>query len=299
MPDVQFHRDEWFDIVECSSCGLGFVNPRPTFQEMAKYYPAEFYKYFDDATVHALRYKQEAEYLDGDQPGRTLLDIGCANGDFPRYMIKKGWTVEGVEVSPNARAIADFPVYRQDFASFPHQNPRYDAITAWAVLEHVHDPMSYFRKAASLLKPGGRFVFLVTNFNSSSSRHLFREDPPRHLYFFTQKTVVRYLEHVGLRLERADYDDRIYDMRPVSWLRRWLLGIFLRRPLRFQDIPDNRMEYLARRRLSNYAIGNLSYAATHPLAVLDRITMPLYEQFQLMSRSYGIVTYVATRPLVS
>lgn len=298
MPDVHFHRDEWFDIVECRSCGLGFVNPRPTFDEMAKYYPAEFYGYFDDVSVHQRRYQREAEYLDGVDSDRMLLDIGCANGDFPRFMMKRGWKVEGVEVSPNSRAITDFPVYRQDFASLPQETSRYDAITAWAVFEHVHDPMAYFRKVAALLKPGGRFVFLVTNFNSASSRYLFREDPPRHLYFFTERTVARYLERAGLRLESGHFDDRIYAMRPVSWLRRLLFKSFFRRPLRFKDVPDNRVEYLTRHGLANTAAANLRYVLTHPLTVLDRLTMPLYERLQIMSRTYGIVTYVATRPNV-
>jgi 2-polyprenyl-3-methyl-5-hydroxy-6-metoxy-1,4-benzoquinol methylase len=296
MPDVHFHRDRWFDIVECSSCGLGFVNPRPSFEEMREYYPRQFYNYFDDASLHSLRYEREAEFLDAPGNGKMLLDIGCANGDFPRFMMNRGWKVEGVEVSTNARPISDFTVYRQDFASLPFDSPRYDAITAWAVLEHVHDPAAYFRKAATLLKPGGRFVFLVTNFSSSSSRFLFREDPPRHLYFFAENTVAHYLKRVGLRLERAIHNDRINTMRPVSWLRRLLITTFLRRPLRFQDIPENRVEYLSRRGFANNPIGNLRYLVTHPLTIFDRLSMPVYEKIQLMSRSYGITTYVATRP---
>ena len=158
MPDVHFHRDEWFEIVECVECGLGFVNPRPEFREMEKYYPGEFFAVFEEhAEAHALRYAREADYLRGiTASGRILLDIGCANGDFPRYMKRLGWRVEGVEIGSNANPIADFPVYRTAFSELPLGGPHYDAITAWAVLEHVHDPMAYFIKAGELLKPGGQ-----------------------------------------------------------------------------------------------------------------------------------------------
>jgi 2-polyprenyl-3-methyl-5-hydroxy-6-metoxy-1,4-benzoquinol methylase len=296
MPDIHFHREEWFSIVECASCGLGFVNPRPTYTEMAKYYPAEFYQYFDDVKTHGPRYEHEAAFL-GEAAGEArLLDIGCANGDFPRFMKKRGWQVEGVEVSSNSRSIKDFPVYQQEFASLPFNTARYDAITAWAVLEHVHDPMAYFRKAAELLKPGGRLIFLVTNFKSVSSRSLFQEDPPRHLYFFTEETVKSYLASVGLRFESAHYDNKIYEMRPVGWLRHLVFRYILHKPFRFEDIPDNRIQYLKRHGLDNSFLGNLRYLLSHPFTVFDRLTMPLYEKAQMLARTYGVVIYVATRP---
>ena len=298
MPDVHFHRDEWFEIVECVECGLGFVNPRPEFREMEKYYPGEFFAVFEEhAEAHALRYAREADYLRGiTASGRILLDIGCANGDFPRYMKRLGWRVEGVEIGSNANPIADFPVYRTAFSELPLGGPHYDAITAWAVLEHVHDPMAYFIKAGELLKPGGLFVFLVTNFHSLSSRRLFREDPPRHLYFFTEPTVINYLERGGLELTRADYNGDIFEMRPVGWLRYHLYRFLFRRTLMWRDIPDNRMEFLTRNGLPNDLLSNLRYVITHPLTVLDRLLMPIYEKYQLSSASYGTATYVARKP---
>jgi SAM-dependent methyltransferase len=298
MPDVHFHRDEWFDVVECAKCGLGSVNPRPGPNEIGKYYPETFYQYFDhDVAWHLNRYAEEARYLAGvEGAGRSLLDIGCANGDFPRFMRDKGWQVEGVEISANSKPIADFQVYRQDFSTLAINEPRYDAITAWAVLEHVHDPMAYFAKVGQLLKPGGLFVFLVTNFDSLSSKSLFREDPPRHLYFFTKATVKRYLERAGLEFVRADFNKRIYEMRPVGWLRYYLYRCFLGRALTWHDIPDGRAEFFARHQLPNNLVSNLRYALTHPLALVDRILMPVYERIQLACRRYGIVTYVARKP---
>jgi len=296
-PDIHFHRDEWFDVVECANCGLGFVNPRPDRDEIGKYYPSEFYDYFErDANWHRNRYAEEARYLEGiDAPRKRLLDIGCANGDFPRFMREKGWNVEGVEVSTSSKPISDFPVYRQEFSTLMGE-PRYDAITAWAVLEHVHDPMSYFIKAGQLLKPGGLFVFLVTNFASLSSNGLFREDVPRHLYFFTEPTVKSYLERAGLSLLDADFNDNIYEMRPVSWLRYYAYRYLLRKRLTWHDIPNTRAQFFERHNMSNTIGSNLKFAATHPFTLLDRVLMPLYERVQMLRRRYGIVTFVARKP---
>ena len=203
MPDARYFVEEWFSVVECVNCGLGFVNPRPTPSEMSKYYPASYYDYFEhERDYHFHRYAAESEFLSkgGISEQGLLLDVGCANGDFPRFMQQRGWTVEGVEVSPNSRTVTDFKVYNQNFTEIEVDEPYYDAITAWAVLEHVHNPMAYFKKAARVLKSGGIFVFLVTNFKSLSSRCLFLEDVPRHLYFFSKETIKEYLATSGLVL---------------------------------------------------------------------------------------------------
>lgn len=294
QPDELFHPDEWFTVVECQSCGLGFVNPRPTQDAIGRYYPKEFYQNFDDPR-HQKRYAIEAAYLkEIEAPSRTLLDVGCANGDFARFMRNKGWQVEGVEISPNAREIKDFTVYNCALPDIPVNEARYDAITAWAVLEHVHDPMAYFMKASKLLKPGGRFVFLVTDFQSLPSRHLYREDLPRHLYFFTEPTVARYLKSAGLTLLQTDRDNRIFNLRPVNWLRYYLYKIFFRRPPTWHEIPEAPRDYFNRKGSHSLAT-KILYVFSHPFAVIDRLLLPIFELLAPHALTRGIVTYVATK----
>ena len=306
-PDMKYFPNERFSAVECLNCGLGYVNPRPTFSEMSRYYPGDFYDDFDANPVfQSRRYEVEAAYLKelaGSGPEvKRLLDIGCANGDFPRFMIRQGWEVEGVEVSRNAKAIDDFPVYRSPFPDLPLDEPHYDAITAWAVLEHVHDPMSYFKKAARLLKRGGHFIFLVTNFDSISSRFLFLEDIPRHLYFFTEETVKRYLGKNGFEFLRADYNKNVYSMRPMNWLY-YYISRMKGADLKFEDLPDTSYQAFCRqtqggqtdgfRLKSKYLVSLLS---SHPLAVIDKALIPIVERIQILTRRYGIVTFVARKP---
>lgn len=232
MPDTWYFPEEFFKVVECESCGLGFVNPRPKPETIERYYPKEFYDEFDrDPTFHHERYRREGAYLRfARKPVISrprLLDVGCANGEFARYARILGWEVEGVEVSSNAEEISDFPVYRCALPDIPVTTEQFDAVTAWAVIEHVHDPMSYFKAVSRVLKSQGVFIFLVTNFDSITSRHLFREDVPRHLYFFSEKTIRIYLEATGFTLEYMACDNSIYSLRPVNWLRffiRRLLG---------------------------------------------------------------------------
>lgn len=297
MPDVKFYPDEWFTIVECAVCGLGFVNPRPTRQEIGKYYPADYYDYLAPE-LHQQRYAREAAYLTqyaGASTGRRLLDVGCANGDFPRFMKQRGWDVEGVEVSAATSPADDFPIHRSEFPAATIPPESFDVVTAWAVLEHVHDPKAYFERARVVLKRDGVFIFTVPNFDSLASKRLFREDPPRHLYCFTEPAVRRYLELSGFTLVEAVHGADVYEMLPTNWLRYYLLYRPFGRHLAFKDLPENPDSYFARLGIRPSLLSKLRYGVTHPLTVIDGLLRPLHERWSIARRNYGIVTYVAKK----
>jgi SAM-dependent methyltransferase len=301
MPDRLFFPDEFFTVVECDQCGLGFVNPRPTIAEMQKYYPPGYYQ--APATSSHDRYvmrrfTQEASYLlelENRNGHKKLLDVGCANGEFPRFMAARGWAVEGVEISESSQRITDFPVHTQEFQDIPVNEPTYDAVTAWAVLEHVHNPMAYFQKASRVVKKGGLLVFLVTNFQSAASRHLFREDIPRHLYFFTRETVRQYLDKTGFALEREDNGRNVYKLAPNNWLTFFLQTRLRGKKFVYKDVPLTSKEFRRLHNLPGGIAASLRYAAYSPASVLDRMLWPAVEAAQILTKTYGISTYVARK----
>lgn len=65
-----------------------------------------------------------------------------------------GWEVEEQEIAQAARQVTDFKVFNNLFSELHIDQPRYDVLTAWAVLEHFHDPQVYFHKAQKVLFPG-------------------------------------------------------------------------------------------------------------------------------------------------
>lgn len=301
MPDHRFYPDEFFRVVECDDCGLGFVNPRPTIQEISKYYPPE---YFQSPGTQSFgryltrRFSNEARYLErvsGSAAPKTLLDVGCANGEFPRFMAARGWRVEGVEVSPSAQQIKDFPVFTQEFQNISVNQPTYSAVTAWAVLEHVHDPMAYFQKTAQVLKKDGVFVFLVPNFQSLASRHLFWEDIPRHLYFYKRATVQQYLEKTGFRLETVDNRGNVYKASPANCLQFLLKTRLRKEKFTFADLPLSSKQFRKAHGLQPGLRAALKYATYSPLSVIDRALWPFIEWAQILRGTYGNTTYVARK----
>jgi len=299
-PDRRGYQPGVFTVVECTQCGLGFVNPRPPFEAMGKYYPKEYYdeEFAQNRAYHLRRYARQARYLRPveHKPGpKSLLDVGCANGDFPRFMMARGWQVEGVEISDSSQPISDFRVYHQQLPDLPVSRPVYDAVTAWAVLEHVHDPMAHFRKISEVIRAGGLFVFHVPNFDSLASRFLFLEDIPRHLYFFSEKTVRSYLGKTRFSLDAAYAGREIFPLPSYNWLPFYVKTKIRRQSFTFADLPMARAEFLKLHALQRGLFSTLRYALAHPLTALDRALLPFLTWVQILRRTYGTSTYVATK----
>lgn len=192
--------DTLWNVVRCRSCSLGYLNPRPTVGEVGKYYPSE---YFARRPSMTRRYERQAEYMPAS-PGQ-LLDIGTAGGDFLALMRERGWHVTGIEFSDAGNA-SGLDIHRTAFPDSP-QLPigPFDVVTAWAAFEHLHDPMAAFRRVPELLRPGGAFIVQVPNLRSINARLARLEDVPRHLYFFSPRTIGAYAERVGLDLRRIHH----------------------------------------------------------------------------------------------
>lgn len=200
LRDYRFGVDDidW-NIVQCRSCGLGYLNPRPTEDEIGRYYPSS---YFNSRQLHRERYKRQAAYLEGE--GGRLLDIGTARGDFLAVMAELGWDVEGIEPFEDAGNPFDLTIHHERFPGGNRlESDSYDVITAWAVFEHLHDPASAFRECARILRPGGVLIAQVPNLRSIYSRWAKQEDVPRHLYFFNERTLREFGQMARLELSNV------------------------------------------------------------------------------------------------
>lgn len=295
--DEKYFPEESFSVVECLECGLGYVCPRPTVQEMSKYYPSEFYSELKHSEINDLeRFSRQAEYIatvavSGGK--RRLLDVGSANGAFLKYMHQLGWDVEGVEPFANAPDPDGIKIYRTQLPDIPVSEPSYDAITAWAVLEHVHDPKAYFKKAGKIVVKGGLFVFFVPNFSSLATRHLFSEDIPRHLYCFTPDNVRRYLQEAGFSLEMMDFNNPTFVYNPNRWL---MYGVakMLGRPFVW-PIKNSYSEFLKDKCLNRGVVSAMHYFLMHPVCFVDAALAPFVGRFERAMGRYAAVIYVARK----
>jgi 2-polyprenyl-3-methyl-5-hydroxy-6-metoxy-1,4-benzoquinol methylase len=204
---------EPFRIVRCQDCRFVFVNPRPDRTEIHNHYPEEFYEVgvSPEALLTEKRDTLQARVaLIGKQKPGKLLDVGCQKGEFLEAMRRQGWDVQGVEFSGKPPNLFGVPIFSGTLEQAPFEHESFDLITLWAVLEHVHDPIVVLKRVRALLKPNGRALVLVPNFNSIPGRFLRHDDVPRHLLMFTKKTFREAAAAAGLRVTGWHFGNDIF-----------------------------------------------------------------------------------------
>lgn len=197
-----------FLVVQCQECGLQFTNPRPTPACIERFYQEDYAPHWkgEDHRHHrrVRRAGSPRDYLPLEGGGR-LLDFGCGGGSYLLRMQKQGWQVTGLDSSQGA--IDRLRLHQGVQAlvgSLPHpelEGARFDVITMWQSLEHVHQPLMVLRAANRLLTEQGQLIVAVPNIASLAFRW-FRAswqglELPRHLTHFTPATLEDMLHRAG------------------------------------------------------------------------------------------------------
>lgn len=209
-----------FHLVRCRRCGLLYLNPRPSVEEIGHYYPSEYAPFSIAPQDHCSAmdrldaswgYQKRARSLALARPwGGRLLDIGCATGNFLATVRRSGsWKVEGLDISPEAARYARERHALQVFVGEVHQanypNACFDAVSMWNVIEHLHDPRGTLVEIRRIMKPGGLLVVGTPNLWSVDARlfgpYWLGLDAPRHLCVFSPATLRRLLQETGFRID--------------------------------------------------------------------------------------------------
>jgi 2-polyprenyl-3-methyl-5-hydroxy-6-metoxy-1,4-benzoquinol methylase len=193
-----------FQIIQCAHCTLEYTYPAPNKEEIAPYYHFPSYISHTDTKegllnqiYHIIRnytLTQKTNWVQSLFTGHKgqLLEVGAGTGAFAHSMLKKGWKVTALEPDDGSRQKA-LKIYEINLLPieelFQLEKAKYDVITLWHVLEHVHDLNAYMNTFHSLLKPNGRLIIAVPNYTSYDAgfykNYWAAYDVPRHLYHFS------------------------------------------------------------------------------------------------------------------
>ncbi len=197
---------EVFNTSVCKSCSFKFTNPMPSEETIGRYYQSENYISHSDTNkgiinklYHLVRkqsLKSKIALINSNTSKKgMLLDIGCGTGYFLQTCKEDGWKIEGMEPDPLARALAEKNTSQKlhtDLFAIQETN-KYDVITLWHVLEHVHKLNESIQHIHKLLKENGTLIIAVPNCLSydavTYSTNWAAYDVPRHLYHFTPKDM--------------------------------------------------------------------------------------------------------------
>ncbi len=169
-------------------------------------YPAAGYE-----SEHATWHHWVAHLAQDMQPGARWLDLGCAYGYLVAEAAAGGFDAVGVDVSAYAlaRARREAPaaggrVLRGLADRLPFADATFDVVSAFDVLEHLHEPEPALAEIARVLKPGGVLAAATPDplyFQGDEETH-FSERPPS--YWIDRLRALGFA--VDFRFFQADYN---------------------------------------------------------------------------------------------
>jgi 2-polyprenyl-3-methyl-5-hydroxy-6-metoxy-1,4-benzoquinol methylase len=200
-------------------------------RKMFRYSP-ENYPYLEEVNEGIL------SQFRGLAPG-IALDVGCGRGQLGQAIGRLGWTVWGVESSPQAAPVArdrlarlvEADLHDSSVVEAAIEGQRFDALIFSDVLEHVLDPLTTLEQYLPLLKPGGKVFISLPNYAAWTTRVLIvlgRVEyhdtgilDRTHLRFFSFASARAMMEAAGLQIIRRDCTPLI--VRSVlPWIKRMI-----------------------------------------------------------------------------
>jgi len=217
------------------------VVPRPTPDELAAYYRAQYYggtpQYTRTYTPEELAHKTLAadEAARFAPPLGALLEVGFGEGFFLAGFRARGWRVRGLdftdeglrafhpELAPDVALGDVFALLDGEIASGRH----YELVACNNVLEHVLDPERLLRAMHALVAPGGVCRLQVPNDGSWLHCELVARghaDPafwvhvPDHLNYFTPPSLQKLLARCGWAIVDVlgDFPIELFLLNPDS-----------------------------------------------------------------------------------
>lgn len=220
------YSSTWFF---CSKCNSAHIDPYPTEEELLAYYNSnytemDFSETNDSSVNHKLRFSDEYEKnvfkeyqlslsdcgidVNGMRKmyGR-VLDFGCANGVFLRYLKKNKFDANqlfGCDVGEKMLAEAH-NVTNNIFCTSDLDKIQYnfDLITMWDVIEHIYEPKPLLKKLINRLTDKGEFLVQTPNFGllaelmgKNYSHYLVIE----HINLFSREALVDLFDSLGMEL---------------------------------------------------------------------------------------------------
>ena len=194
--------NEIFNIVKCV-CGFCYINPRPSQDEMDRYYDQPNYHphskgdgllYYIYKLVQKITFRRKFRLMTSFKTGSIEhLDYGGGDGSFSNYLNRK----------KNISSLSYDPYYRSSI-SREFKTGKYDMITLWHVLEHSYDLELLFKNLNESLAESGFLYIAVPNIDAYD-RDIYMDkwaayDVPRHLYHFSHSTLSKILDKNGYRV---------------------------------------------------------------------------------------------------
>jgi 2-polyprenyl-3-methyl-5-hydroxy-6-metoxy-1,4-benzoquinol methylase len=203
------------ELFRCMQCGHRFSRIKPGISA-EPYDPQYFQKTHRNWFAHPdlALFEQIARRAEREPEPRSLIDVGCGNGNLLRYLaVRLGpkTALVGIDLSAN-KSTANIEFIRGDVLSAALDR-QFSIVVSLATIEHISDVRSFTRRLRSLAKPNGLAIVMTLNDDSllyRTARLLNRVGisiafdrlySRHHLHHFSRSSLSHLLASEGLKPE--------------------------------------------------------------------------------------------------
>lgn len=208
-------KNESANIYRCSTCGLG-ITENTFFEAHDNYHRDAVYD--KERELFQNIFAKRLAIISKLKKHGKVLEIGSSVGILLSLLKNKGWKVEGIEPSEEARAIAvksGIPTYSSTFEKVNLGKEKYDVVILNHVLEHMDDPIKVLKKVQVILRKDGIVLIDVPNFGSLSAgvrkerwRYIL---PQEHKFHFTKNSLASILNKADMVIIYSETHSGIWE----------------------------------------------------------------------------------------
>jgi 2-polyprenyl-3-methyl-5-hydroxy-6-metoxy-1,4-benzoquinol methylase len=210
-------------LLRCVSCEFITISEDITPEQIEKIYTENYFKgeeypdYLSDKAILQANFKRRLhhvyKYIDKNRM-TNILEIGCAYGFFAEVLLMElqKSKYKGYDIVPEAIQYGSEQLKQnvvcEDYLKADNEEKITD-VFMWDVIEHLQDPVSFIRKAASELETGGR-LYITTGDIERLIPRMRKEKwrlihPPSHMHYFSKRTLSKLLQDNGFKIANVSY----------------------------------------------------------------------------------------------
>lgn len=246
-------REKHYQIRKCKECNAFFLAPKPGNDELMLYYDDSYYstnkakfsssveKYID-----IFRKKKAGRVVKYLPENGSVLDIGCGNGRFLKYISQHGlYKLLGTEFEGNsAKRASGIPGIQLKIGALSENDflaESIDVVTMFHVFEHLQEPRKMLQIISSIIKVNGVFILSMPDIGSWQALTFkgkwFHLDPPRHLIFFEREDLKTIMKKYGL--ECIKERSISFEQNPYGWVQGILNTLCKKREVLYERLKGN------------------------------------------------------------
>lgn len=266
-------KENGYTLKKCPNCGLMFISPRPTQEEIHEMYE----NYRENRRGESVPKPGERLIASGEMlnvinkyaKGCSLLDVGAGTGKFSLAAHNDGYVVRATELDKYAatyiREELGIPCKVEPLSDSLYNKRTFDVIHHRNVMSHLRWPVEDLKRMNRLLNDDGLLVYETGDLTDVNPRYYDMYDSfqfPDHLFFLGSESTNQAMNNAGFKM--VEY--RRYNIIPKMLLSQMIesIGSPIADMLTSGTSPQQRSEETVESSSqSTYSIGDYAYQAAY------------------------------------